>query len=179
MRPSRHRRLAALSAAVLVLFGARLAADWAPLMGLVVLSSPAVVVVVAPARRDAAGAPAVPTVPWARTPAPSAGLVPLMPGVGIRVPPVTPVHWSTRGSSRLPRGTARAIGLVFLAFAVTLVALRGHVEYDCLQLLTWSELSCGWRVHVTAAGLGVLAALAACVVYAAAVLRRGARSGRY
>ena len=179
MRAWSHRRLAVLSATVVVLLGASFAAEWAPSAGLAALSAPVVVVVAAPARRDAAGAPAIPTAPWSRTPVASAtGLVALLPGVGIRVPPVTPVPWSSRGSSRLPRGTARAIGLVFVALAAALVAARDRVEYDCGKLLTWSEPACGSRVEVTADDLGVLAAVAASVVCAATVLRRGARSRR-
>jgi hypothetical protein len=165
---------------VLVLFGARLTAEWTPPGVLLLLSGPPVVAVIAPARRNPGGAPAVPTAPWSRTPAPSAGLVPLLPGVSIRVPSATPVRRSSRGSTRLPRGTARAIGLVFIAFTVALVALREHVEPDCATLLAWSGSGCTWRVEVTAEAVGGVAAFAASLTYAVTVLWRAAghRRGR-
>ena len=138
------------------------------------VSGTAIVVMLAPLRRDPAGAAAVPTEPWPGAAGVPGGLVPLMPGVGIRLPTARPIR-PRRGPARprLPRGTTRAIAFVLVAVAVTVAVFRSQVQLDCANFLSllYPE-ECSWHTEITREGVAAVSALLLSIAYAANTLLR-------
>ena len=138
------------------------------------VSSAAIVVMLAQLRRDPSGAAAVPTEPWGRAAEAPSGLVPLMPGVGIRMPTVLPLRPRRDPIRvRLPRRTARAIAFMLVALAVAITVLPPQLRQDCSSLLSMLHPStCSWHTDITREGVAALSALFLSAVYAAQTLWR-------
>jgi hypothetical protein len=130
----------------------------------------------APLRRDPAGAAAVPTSPWPDGAGVPSGLVPLTPGVHLRMPVALPARRRPQpASARLPRGAVRAIALVLIALAVAVAVLHPQLSYDCLNLLPAFDDdsdTCGWNTDLGRDGVAALSALILSVAYAADRLMR-------
>ena len=141
----------------------------------VAVGSAAAVVMLAPVRRDPAGGPADPTSPWPGAAGVPSGLVPLAPGVRLRMPVALAARRQPHPtSSRLPRGAVRAIALVLIALGGAIVVVHTQMTYDCLNLLSLFAGSdaCEWKSNLRADGVAALAALVLSVAYAANRLAR-------
>lgn len=135
----------------------------------------ATVIVLAPLRRDPAGAAAVPTSPWPGAAGAPGALVSLTPGVRLRMPVALPARRRPQPtSSRLPRGGVRAIALVLIALGVAIAVLQPQLRYGCLNLLPAFDDSdtCGWNTDLGRDGIAALSALVLSIAYAANRLTR-------